>query len=125
MSTTEEKVAALETKVFNQETIIDELREQSHKFDIELTKLIGTLTSVGRSQDELKDQVKEYMGREDRVVKNIYGRLNSMDAELKKSFKSRDEKITNLRIDQAKMLAYATAAFAVITVVVQVVMRFV
>lgn len=100
-----ERIASLETKVFNQDNAITELRKQTREFELQLVKMVGTLTRVDESQVKLGKQLKV------------------MDNELKASFKERDNEITKLRIGQAKIFAYAVAVFTVISVAVQLVMR--
>ncbi len=98
------ELKTLEKKVFNQDNTITELREQNHKFELQLCEMVGTLTRVNESQIKFGKQ------------------LNVMDTELKKSFKERDDEITKLRIGQAKIFAYAVAVFTVISVAVQMIL---
>lgn len=127
MSDTAEKIASLETTVFKQEDTIEDMTQKQHEFELMLCDLKGTLSRVDDSQIELKDQFKEYANEERDSVKGVYKYLRSMDAELKKSFKERDEKITNLRIEfakvNAKMLVYAGIVFTIASAFIQYLME--
>lgn len=129
MPDTVEKIASLETRVFKQDDTIEDMTQKQHEFELMLCDLKGTLSRVDDSQIELKDQFKEYVNEERDSVTGVYKYLRSMDAELKKSFKERDEKITDLRIEFAKvntkMLIYAGIVFSLASVVIQYLMRIV
>jgi hypothetical protein len=127
MSDNEEKIKSLEAAVFRQDEAITELREQNHKFDLDLCKMSGTLSKVDNSQTELKETVNKYMDKDETTINGIFNLIRSMDAELKNSFKIRDEKIVQLQIDSAKVntkqLIYGGVIFTVITATIQIVMR--
>lgn len=115
-----EKIISLENKVFKQDEIIQALTDKNHEFDIELTKILGALKGVNSSYSRLDEQLKE-------TTKEIYHRFDSFDIELKESFKERDKKIIDLRIESAKvntkLIIYAGAVFTVISVVTQILIK--
>lgn len=100
-----ERIASLETQVFNQGSAITELRKQTHESELQSVKMTSTLEKIDESQVKLGKQLK------------------TMDTELKTSFKERDEVVTNLRIGYAKLFAFAVAAFTGISFAIQVVMK--
>lgn len=116
MSNEAERITSLETKVFAQEDTITELRNQHHEFDIKLVKITSELTRNNELQTVLEGQVT-----------SIYDRLFLMDSELKISFEKRDLRIVDLQIESAKVntrqLVYASVAFTVITVLIQIGIR--
>ncbi len=93
-------------------TQVNNLEEKHHELELQLCAVTGTLKRV---EDHIND--------EENVVKNIYDRINKMDNELKDSFKSRDDKIVDLRIEFAKMntklLVYAGVIFFIISMTTQ------
>jgi hypothetical protein len=120
--TQKERLDSLEEEVFEQKAKQIKLK---HNLDLELCKMTGALEKVESSQEDLKEQLIIHIDNENDVVQGIYDRLDSMDKELKESFKHRDTEITALKIGQAKMLAYATAAFIVINILIQVAMSWI
>lgn len=118
-----EKIATLEKTVFKQDEMIQILNEKNHEFDIELTKILGALKGVNSSYHRLDVQLVKYMDEGREATQKIYKRFDSFDDELKESFKERDIELTNLKVSQAKMLAWATAAFTIVTIVIQIGMR--
>ena len=111
----------LQDKVFKQEDAIATLGEKHHELELEVCKIMGKMTKVDESQTELKKNISKHITKEESAVTGIHERINSMDSELKESFKTRDGEITNLKISQAKMLAYATAIFVIINIIIQVI----
>jgi len=71
----------------------------------------------------LIERFMKHMDKEEAAFDNLYKRLRNLDTEITQSFKERDGHINRLDKQQVKMMAYATAAFAIISIVVQYGMR--
>ena len=109
MSDTEENsknIAVLKERVFKQETAVTKLQDQHRDLELHLCKKVAILPNIKESQDKLELQFK------------------GMDDELKESFEKRDNDITDLKVYQAKMIAYLTAAFIVINILIQMGAKF-
>jgi hypothetical protein len=110
MSDTEENaknIAVLKERVFKQESAVTKLQDQHRDLELHLCKKVSILPNIKESQDKLELQFK------------------GMDDELKESFEKRDGEITDLKVHQAKMIAYATAIFAIISILIQVGAKFI
>jgi len=70
-----------------------------------------------RMNSEASARYEKHMEREETAFGKLYDRLKRLEEAIVEAFKERDEKLHILDKAQVRLLAYATAAFAVITVV--------
>jgi hypothetical protein len=121
MSDTEKNakdIAVLKERVFKQETAVTKLQDQHRDLELNLCTKVAILPNIKESQDKLEVQFKDM----DDELKLSF---KDMDDELKLSFEKRDNDITDLKVHHAKMFAYATAAFIVINILIQIGAKFI
>lgn len=115
----------LNDKVFKQDDVIKGLSDKQHELELKLCEFLGTLNKVDESQIKLNNHITKHIDKEEAAVIAVHERINLMDTELKESFKTRDDKIVELQIESAKVntrqLIYASIAFTVITIVIQII----
>jgi len=68
-------------------------------------------------------RILDHMEKEEEAFAKLYNRLHAMEKELTVSFKERDSLIHALKMQQTTLVAYATSAFVVMTIVEQVLLR--
>jgi len=120
MNDNNERLAIVESKVSTHADEIRRMRESAHEHDNLLTAMQATLSRIEESNSSAMSDFKDHMDREEKAFGNLYDRLKRLDESLILAFKERDEKIHVLDKGQVKLLAYATAAFAAITILVRV-----
>ena len=98
-------IAVLKERVFKQEGAVTKLQDHQRDLELNLCKKVALLPNIKESQTKLETQ------------------FNLMDNELKESFEKRDNDITDLKVHQAKTIAYATAVFIIINILIQMAMR--
>lgn len=113
------EIASLRTLTQEHTREIDMLREKAHTTGNAVTVLSATLNRIEKTTEAASERFEKHMDREEQAFNKLYERIKSMDTELKESFEKRDEKIHVLDKSLVRMLAYATAAFAVVTAVSQ------
>ena len=87
------------------------LEEKTHHMDVVVANL--------------SERFIVHMDKEEVSFNKLYERLRNIDKEVQKAFKERDEAINDLDKRIIKLLAYATAAFTGITMLIQVAVRFI
>jgi len=85
------------------------LEEKTHNLDTVMTGL--------------SERFIQHMDKEERSFNNLYERLRNIDKELQKAFKERDEAIASLDKRLIRLVSYATAGFAVISLLIQVAVK--
>jgi len=73
----------------------------------------------------LSERFIKHMDKEEASFNKLYERLRCIDREVQRSFKERDDAINELDKRVVKILSYATAAFTVITMLIQLAVRFI
>ena len=85
------------------------LEEKTHNIDVVVTNL--------------SERFIRHMDKEEASFNQLYKNLRNIDKELQEAFRKRDDAINELDKRIVKILAYATAAFTGITMLIQVAVR--
>ena len=121
MNGCEERIAVVESKVDTQQDEINKVRMATHDHASMLVVMQATLQRMESVNTSATARFEKHMESEEAAFSKLYLRLKNMDEQLVASFKERDDKLHTLDKAQVKLLAYATAAFAVVTVLADVV----
>jgi len=113
----EERIAIVENQLRTQEVELHKVRNATHDHANMLMVMQSTLERMEQVNATSSQRFEHHMEKEEEAFSRMYRRLRSLDESLISSFKERDDKLHVLDKAQVRLLAYATAAFAVITVV--------
>jgi len=126
-----ERLSVVEANARDNSAEIIKLRNRYHSLANNIATLQAGMSSIIKTQETQSSAFTKHMDKEEFIQKQLYasmgelsGSISGIREDIHKALRERDEAIHDLDKQQAKMLAYATCVFTLLTIAFNALVKF-